>query len=90
MMHVTANLTPAVCMLKAAWPNNMARLVILPVIRATFGLQPMVSLVFPSVYPTKMEGCESKDWRGLWTILRFRPSFERGRHMLMYCLESTT
>ena len=32
---------------------------------ATFALEPMVSLVYPSVYPTEVDGNESKDWRGL-------------------------
>jgi hypothetical protein len=35
---------------------------------------PMVSLVYPSVYPAKMDGGESKYWCGLWRFFRFRPS----------------
>lgn len=35
----------------------------------------MVSLVYPSVYPTKVDGNENKDWRGPWQVFRFRPSF---------------
>lgn len=27
--------------------------------------KPMVSLVYPSVYPKKLDGSETKDWRGL-------------------------
>lgn len=40
---------------------------------ADFGL-PMASLVYPSVYPTKVDGSESKEWRGLRRVFRFRPS----------------
>ena len=31
---------------------------------ATFDAVRLVSLVYPSVYPTKMDDTEKKDWRG--------------------------
>jgi len=40
----------------------------------TSTLQPMVSLVYPNVYPAKVDGSEGENWRGLWRLFRFRPS----------------
>lgn len=40
---------------------------------ATLALRPMVSLVYPSVYPVKVDGGESKDWCGSGRVFRFRP-----------------
>ena len=34
---------------------------------------PMPSLVYPNVYPAKVDDSEAKDWRGLWQGFRFRP-----------------
>ena len=46
---------------------------------ATFALQPMVSLVYPSVYPTKVDGSESKGWCGQPGVFRFRPRLQDRR-----------
>ena len=45
----------------------------------------MVSLVYPTVYPTKLDGNESKDWRGPGRVFGFRPRpplFTRPRVLL--------
>lgn len=39
---------------------------------ADFGL-PRPSLVYPSVYPAKVDNRETKDWRGLRRVFGFRP-----------------
>jgi len=43
---------------------------------ATFAVEPLVSLVYPNVYPTKVDCSESEGWRGLQRVFRFRPSHQ--------------